>query len=105
VIPQANITAWRARAPWSDDAQVEQDLALTRAVVELFAEPRLAGRIAVRGGTALHKLFLHDKQTDAGFLEEVGPLLSTSVQYDPAAAVAQVRQVLVEKLPGDPWRG
>jgi predicted nucleotidyltransferase component of viral defense system len=57
VIPQANITAWRAHAPWPDDAQVEQDLVLTRALIEVFSEPKLAGKIALRGGTALHKLF------------------------------------------------
>jgi len=58
VIPQAHITAWRATAPWGDDAQVEQDLVLTRAVVEIFAEPELAGLFALRGGTALNKLFI-----------------------------------------------
>jgi predicted nucleotidyltransferase component of viral defense system len=58
VIPQANITAWRANAPWSDDAQVEQDLVLTRALIQLFSEPRLTGKIGLRGGTALHKLFI-----------------------------------------------
>jgi len=58
VIPQANITAWRASVPWADDAQVEQDLALSRAVVELFADDNLAGKLALRGGTALNKLFL-----------------------------------------------
>ena len=56
MIPQANITAWRANAPWADDAQVEQDLALTRALVELFSNPDLAGRIALRGGSALQNL-------------------------------------------------
>jgi len=59
MIPQANITAWRASAPWPDDAQVEQDLVLTRALIELFSEPRLSGKLALRGGTAIHKLFLH----------------------------------------------
>jgi predicted nucleotidyltransferase component of viral defense system len=58
VIPQAHITAWRATAPWSDDAQVEQDLVLSRAVVELFADATLADTIALRGGTALNKLFI-----------------------------------------------
>lgn len=58
MIPQANITAWRSNAPWPDDAQVEQDLVLTRAVIQLFSDPALAGKIAMRGGTALHKLFL-----------------------------------------------
>lgn len=51
MIPQANITAWRQVVPWADDAQLEQDLALSRAAVELFAEPTLAGKIALRGGT------------------------------------------------------
>ena len=55
---QANITAWRATAPWPDEAQVEQDLVLSRAVVELFGEPKLSGKIALRGGTALNKLYI-----------------------------------------------
>ena len=58
MIPQANITAWRAVAPWADDAQVEQDLVLTRAVIELFSDPDLSQSFALRGGTALHKLML-----------------------------------------------
>ncbi len=57
MIPQADITAWRTAAPWAEDAQVEHDLALSRALVELFIEPALAGRIALRGGTSLNKLF------------------------------------------------
>jgi predicted nucleotidyltransferase component of viral defense system len=58
VIPQAYITEWRRVVPWADDAQVEQDLALSRAVVQIFSVPELAGKFAVRGGTALNKLFL-----------------------------------------------
>jgi len=56
VIPRAHITAWRAQAPWSSDAQVEQDLALSRALVDMFARPLVATSFALRGGTALHKL-------------------------------------------------
>lgn len=48
---------------------------------------------------------LHEKQTNTSFLQEVSPLLSTRVQYDAKAAVALVYEVLIEKLPGDPWRG
>ena len=58
MIPQGNITAWRASAPWADDAQVEQDLVITRAVIELFAESDVGGRVALRGGTSLNKLFI-----------------------------------------------
>ena len=58
MIPKAHITAWRAHAPWSTDAQVEQDLIISRAIVELFSEPLLSEHLAFRGGTALHKLYL-----------------------------------------------
>ena len=58
MIPRAHITAWRAQAPWSTDAQVEQDLIISRAIVEVFSDPLLAENLAFRGGTALHKLYL-----------------------------------------------
>ncbi len=58
MIPKDNITAWRAQAPWLLDAQVEQDLVISRAIVELFRVPELADSIIFRGGTALYKLYL-----------------------------------------------
>lgn len=58
MIPKDNITAWRAQAPWLRDAQVEQDLVISRAIVELFRVPELASGLAFRGGTALYKLYL-----------------------------------------------
>lgn len=58
MIPRAQVTAWRDRAPWPLDSQVEQDLVLSRALVEIFREPNAADKLAFRGGTALHKLFL-----------------------------------------------
>ncbi|MEY4949642.1 MAG: hypothetical protein RL698_1853 [Pseudomonadota bacterium] len=58
MIPRAAITAWRPSAPWSTDAQVEQDLVLSRGIVEIFSDPTLASALVFRGGTALHKLFL-----------------------------------------------
>jgi len=58
VIPKDYITAWRAEAPWLLDAQVEQDLVISRAIVNLFAVPALANSLAFRGGTALYKIYL-----------------------------------------------
>jgi predicted nucleotidyltransferase component of viral defense system len=56
VIPQAAISGWRNRAPWPQDAQVEQDLILSRVLVEIFNDKFLATSLLLRGGTALHKL-------------------------------------------------
>ncbi|MBI3458621.1 MAG: nucleotidyl transferase AbiEii/AbiGii toxin family protein [Candidatus Rokubacteria bacterium] len=58
MIPQADIVAWRHVAPWADDGMVEQDLALSRALVEIYSDRTLAPALAFRGGTALHKLVL-----------------------------------------------
>jgi len=57
VIPKADIVAWRQFAPWVNDAQVEQDLIISRAIVAIFQSPFLAEKLAFRGGTALHKLY------------------------------------------------
>ncbi len=59
MIPRAHITAWRSKAPWSTDAQVEQDLVICRVIVDLFSDEFLAREVAFRGGTALHKLHLN----------------------------------------------
>lgn len=58
MIPLAQITNWRARAPWASDDDVEQDLLISRAIVDVFNAPFLRDRLAFRGGTALHKLIL-----------------------------------------------
>ncbi len=58
MIPRDYITQWRERAPWAEDFQVEQDLVISRALVEIFSDPVLAGALAFRGGTALYKLYL-----------------------------------------------
>ncbi len=44
--------------PWQTNEQVEQDLVICRALVEIFKDDFLADSLAFRGGTALHKLYL-----------------------------------------------
>lgn len=58
MIPKKHILQWSAKAPWSLESQIEQDLVLSRIILEIFSEPLLAKKLAFRGGTALHKLFL-----------------------------------------------
>ncbi|MCP9765666.1 nucleotidyl transferase AbiEii/AbiGii toxin family protein [Lacihabitans soyangensis] len=58
MIPQSYITAWRKQAPWQENYQVEQDLIIQRALIALFNDDLIKDRLAFRGGTALHKLYL-----------------------------------------------
>lgn len=57
MIAKGHITHWRKYAPWPSDEQVEQDLVISRALVEMFSRPEVAENLAFRGGTALHKLY------------------------------------------------
>lgn len=58
MIPLDFITEWRSTVPWIHDSQVEQDLILSRALVEIFNVPEASDALAFRGGTALYKLYL-----------------------------------------------
>ncbi len=88
------ITQWRAHAPWNEDFQVEQDLVISRALVEIFSDPILAGALAFRGGTALYKLYL---TPPARYSEDID-----LVQVEPGPAgpmMGALRNAL------DPWLG
>ena len=58
MLPRRYIEEWKEFAPWPEDAQVEQDLVIEKAMLELFSSQFLQERLAFRGGTALHKIFL-----------------------------------------------
>lgn len=58
MIPAAFVTAWSSRAPWPSPAQVEQDLLLSRVLIEMYQHDFLRDELVFRGGTCLHKLHL-----------------------------------------------
>jgi hypothetical protein len=94
VIPKDFITEWRDRAPWVLDRQVEQDLVISRALVDLFSRERIAGALAFRGGTALYKLHLRPA---ARYSEDID-----LVQTEPGG-IGPVLDAIHEALDG--WLG
>ncbi len=94
MIPRAHITAWRTRAPWPSNEQVEQDLVLSRALVAVFQHPIVAGGAVFRGGTALHKLFL---ESPGRYSEDID-----LVQRSPGP-IGELVDAIREAL--DPWLG
>jgi predicted nucleotidyltransferase component of viral defense system len=94
VIARAHITAWRAHAPWATDAQVEQDLVLSRALVEVFSDPTVTAAFAFRGGTALHKLFFRPA---ARYSEDIDLVQVRPEPIGPALDALRARL--------DPWLG
>ncbi|MBN1356916.1 nucleotidyl transferase AbiEii/AbiGii toxin family protein [bacterium] len=75
MIPRKHLAAWRKVAPWQHDHQVEQDLIISRCLVEIFSDELLASRLAFRGGTALHKLYL---QPPSRYSEDIDLVHRTS---------------------------
>lgn len=59
MIPKPFIAKWKDHAPWTTNEQLEQDLIISRTLVELFSDDFIKENLAFRGGTALHKLYLH----------------------------------------------
>jgi hypothetical protein len=58
VIDRPALIAWRSRAPWPNPVQIEQDLLLSRLMIEIARDEVLGPELAMRGGTCLHKLHL-----------------------------------------------
>jgi len=58
MIPELHINEWKKQALWQLNAQVEQDLIISRAIVEIFSDDLLRKSLAFRGGTALHKVYI-----------------------------------------------
>jgi hypothetical protein len=56
MIPMMNIIAWGNVVPWAEQRQVEQDLIISRAIVDVFSDQFLCEQLRFRGGTALNKL-------------------------------------------------
>ena len=94
MIPAMNIIAWGNVAPWSEQRQVEQDLIISRAVVELFADDFLKEEMRFRGGTALNKLHF---PTPLRYSEDVDLVRTTDGRIKPI--LSRVREIL------EPWLG
>jgi len=77
MIPQQFIIEWSGIAPWKANEQIEQDLIISRSLVELFSDRFIADRLAFRGGSAL----LHPDET-----------------YDPKEGFDLVKKDIIEKM-------
>jgi predicted nucleotidyltransferase component of viral defense system len=94
MIPIAQIIEWQNVAPWGDNMQVEQDLILSRIIIEIFSDPLLSKELAFRGGTALHKLFF---SPPARYSEDID-LVRTS-----KGPISKIADALRARL--EPWLG
>jgi len=58
MIPERLILRWRKNTRWQFINQVEHDLVISRALVNLYSAPNISESLVFKGGTALNKLFI-----------------------------------------------
>ena len=91
MIPITDIRAWGNVVPWKNAEQIEQNLVISRSLVEIYSDKYLSENLAFRGGTALHKLFFTSQprysedidlvQKDAGPIKDIITGLRTALAF------------------------
>ncbi|PYS12947.1 MAG: nucleotidyl transferase AbiEii/AbiGii toxin family protein [Acidobacteria bacterium] len=99
MIPRDYITEWRREAPWIENFQVEQDLVISRALVDLFSHSLFSRALAFRGGTALYRPHL---KPPARYSEDID--LVQTVAEPAGKMIAAVHEVLDSWLGRPQWK-
>jgi predicted nucleotidyltransferase component of viral defense system len=94
MISENYIQEWKAKAPWPQSSQIEQDLILNRVLCELFSEKLIQSSLAFRGGTSLQKIFL---KNPSRYSEDIDLVQIKNELIKPV--IKLIRQKL------DPWLG
>ena len=99
MIPNIFIQNWSNHVKWQTPAQIEQDLILSRALVDLYNDPHIKDALVFRGGTALNKLFINPP---ARYSEDIDFVQKNA---DPIGqTINAIREILKPWL-GDPkWK-
>lgn len=89
------VEQWRHQvAPWKSLQMVEQDLILTRILVEIYNQPKIKDNLAFRGGTALNKLYINPP---ARFSEDIDLV---QIKSEPIGETLDLLRTVI-----DPWLG
>ena len=99
MIPENFIEQWRSSVKWRTLPQIEQDLVISRALVDLYNEPYIKDALVFRGGTALNKLFL---KPPARYSEDIDFVQKRS---EPIGKTIDAIRELLNPWLGDPkWK-
>jgi predicted nucleotidyltransferase component of viral defense system len=97
MLPKAYVEQWKQCSPWKQDESAEQDLILSRLLIDLYSSTLISETLAFRGGTALHKLFIKSPyrfSEDLDFVQikagDIGEVLT------------EIRKIVKSIIPGNP---
>ncbi len=99
MIPEDFIENWRKTVPWQMNEQIEQDLIISRALVDLYNDPHIREALVFQGGTALNKLFINPP---ARYSEDIDFVQKNP---DPIGQTIDAIRKLLKPWMGDPkWK-
>lgn len=98
MIPEAFIQQWRQHAKWRILEQIEQDLIISRALVNLYNNQHISDSLVFRGGTALNKLYLNPA---ARYSEDIDFVQKRS---EPIGKTIDIIRSLLQPWLGEPVR-
>jgi predicted nucleotidyltransferase component of viral defense system len=99
MIPEIFIEQWRRTVKWQKLEQIEQDLIICRALIDLYNDPYIKEALVFRGGTALNKLFI---QPPARYSEDID---FVQKKHDPIGKTIDAIRGLLKPWLGDPkWK-
>ena len=99
MIPEIFIEQWGKTVKWQTLEQIEQDLIISRSLVDLYNEPHIKEALVFRGGTALNKLFI---KPPARYSEDIDFVQRNS---DPIGQTIDAIRELLKPWLGDPkWK-
>lgn len=98
MIPEIYIEQWRPHASWQTLAMIEQDLVISRALVELFNQTAVKSSLVFRGGTALNKLYI---QPPARYSEDIDLV---QIKSEPIGEVLNAIRTSLDHWLGEPKR-
>ncbi len=98
MIANSYLNEWRQIVPWADNKMVEQDLIISRLLVELFNHPKISDSLAFRGGTAIYKLFT---SRPVRYSEDIDLV---QIKAEPIGETITAIRSIVDPLLGEPER-
>lgn len=99
MISEYFVEDWRQNVNWQTSEQVEQDLIISRALIDLYNHPHVKEALVFRGGTALNKLFI---QPPSRYSEDIDFVQKNADPIGPT--IDAIRKILKPWLGEPKWK-
>lgn len=98
MIPENFVAQWRKNAPWQTLAMIEQDLIISKALIDLYNHPHIQESLVFRGCTALNKLYINPP---ARYSEDID---FVQIKTEPIGKTINIIRECLDNWLGEPKR-